>query len=251
MHGNVHNNVQNARKSLNVIQDQLAINPTDISLVKNEHEASKILDLALVEQAKLLLQKSRVKWLKQGDGNNSFFFNKVKANWNQNKVLDIENKEGVGQASMSQVAVEYFQNSIGRPSNLEECDLHSKGCKTIIDHQGSLMEAIVTPELVYKILKTMKRNKAPGPHGFTVEFFLDSWEIVGQDFCRAIRHFFNSSHMHPGINLTSIALIPKENNPTTMGGFRPISLYSVAYKCFAKIIANRLEMVLPEVINIA
>lgn len=49
VHGNVHNNVHNARQRLNVIQDQLVINPTDVSLVKKEHEASSILEFALVE----------------------------------------------------------------------------------------------------------------------------------------------------------------------------------------------------------
>lgn len=108
----------------------------------------------------------------------------------------------------------------------------------------------MTPDLVYKTLKTMKRTKAPGPDGFAVEFFY-AWEVVGHDFCKAIVCFFDSPHMHPGINSTSIALLLKVNTPTNMGDFRPISLCSVAYKCIAKIIANRLKMVLHEVIDIA
>lgn len=38
-------------------------------------------------------------------------FNKVKANWNHNKILALENKEGdivFGQASVSQIAVDFF-----------------------------------------------------------------------------------------------------------------------------------------------
>lgn len=146
---------------------------------------------------------------------------------------------------MSQVAVEYFQNFIARPPILETCDIHNFDNKTNTDLQSLLLEATVTQDLIYKTLKTMKMNNAPGPDGFTVEIILDAWEVVDQDFCRAMVHFFESPNMHPGINATSIALIPTVNTPTNMGDFKPISLSSVAYKCIAKIISNHLKMVLP------
>lgn len=73
LHGNVHTNVQNARLNLKAIQDQLGLTPTVLILVKVEHEASRILEATLAEQKKLLLPKSRVKWFKQGYGNNSIF----------------------------------------------------------------------------------------------------------------------------------------------------------------------------------
>lgn len=50
-------------------------------------------------------------------------------------------------------------------------------------------------------------------------------------------------------NFMQIILIPKSNNADSTVGFRPISLCSVGYKVIAKIIANRLKMVLDVCIN--
>lgn len=97
----------------------------------------------------------------------------------------------------------------------------------------------------------MKRNKFPGPDGFTVEFYLSVWDIVGHDFFNAIISFFDTSTMHPGVNSTSIALVPKVSTPVYMKDFRPISLCSNAYKCIAKIIANRIKLVLPSIIDLS
>lgn len=57
--------------------------------------------------------------------------------------------------------------------------------------------------------------------------------------------------MYPGINATFITLILKVPNPTNMKDFRLISLFSVAYKCIAKILGNRLKIVMPHITNVA
>ena len=44
-------------------------------------------------------------------------------------------------------------------------------------------------------------------------------------------------------------MIPKRQNPITLGDYRPISLVGCVYKLIAKILANRLRGVLENMIN--
>ncbi|XP_074351776.1 uncharacterized protein LOC141690920 [Apium graveolens] len=47
----------------------------------------------------------------------------------------------------------------------------------------------------------MKKNKAPGPDGVNVEFFMAAWSITGPSFCEAVRHFFCPWFLAPRLKL--------------------------------------------------
>jgi hypothetical protein len=57
--------------------------------------------------------------------------------------------------------------------------------------------------------------------------------------------------MPEGWNETTIVLIPKVSNPSQVKDLRPISLCNVLYKLVAKVLANILKRVLPDVISLA
>ena len=257
--GNLQNNVSKSRSDLAAIQELLLANPQDSELLSQEKTAVWKLNKALMEEECFLRQKSRVKWLDKGDKNNKFFFSKIKTNWNRNKILSVADHNGemvFGQKQVAKVAVDFFQNLLGNSNpglgQIELEDSFNKiNCKTLNPELCDALQAPVNKDLIFKTLKSMKKNAAPGPDGFSADFFISTWNIVGDVFCEAISHFFSTGVMHQGINSTSIALIPKVLNPTCMNDYRPISLCSTAYKCITKIIAGRLQEVLPNLINVS
>jgi hypothetical protein len=63
-----------------------------------------------------------------------------------------------------------------------------------------------------------------------------------------VKKFFSDGIMPPGINDTTIVLIPKGDNPEELKDFRPISLCNVIYKVISKCLVNRLSLLLGEII---
>nr|GEV41220.1 RNA-directed DNA polymerase, eukaryota [Tanacetum cinerariifolium] len=87
-------------------------------------------------------------------------------------------------------------------------------------------------------------NKSPGPDGFSFEFYRKYWTTIDDDVFQVVRDFFMNGHFPRGCNSSFIALIPKIQDAKFVKDFRPISLIGSVYKIIAKILANRLCVVL-------
>ncbi|GKB27910.1 aspartic peptidase, partial [Tanacetum coccineum] len=111
------------------------------------------------------------------------------------------------------------------------------------------MVQIVTNEEIKAAMFSIGDDRAPGPDGFSSAFFKKSWDIVGNDICRAIRDFFVNGKLLKEINHTFLALIPKVSTPLRVTDYRPISCCNVLYKCISKILTNRIIDGIKEVIS--
>ena len=65
-----------------------------------------------------------------------------------------------------------------------------------------------------------------------------------------VKDFFHMGVMPEGVNSTSIVLIPKNSNPTSLTDYRPISLCNVIYKVISKCLVNRLRPLLDDIISL-
>ena len=63
-----------------------------------------------------------------------------------------------------------------------------------------------------------------------------------------ILHYLNSGSLPQALFHSFITLIPKVKDPTYVSEFRPISLSNVLYRIFAKVLTNRLQAIMPNLI---
>jgi len=94
------------------------------------------------------------------------------------------------------------------------------------------------------ILKAFAKDKSPGPDGWTVEFFLHYFDLVGEDLLGMVEESRRKGEVIKALNYNFLVLIPKVNKSLTFGDFRPISLCNLCYKIIAKILENRLRPIL-------
>lgn len=91
---------------------------------------------------------------------------------------------------------------------------------------------------------------SPNSNGFPTQFYQVNWATTRKDACQFVLQVLNQGGSLKSFNDTFITLIPKIKEPKKVYDFRPISLYNVIYKIVSKVLANRLNKVLHEIISL-
>ena len=185
-----------------------------------------------------------------------FFHKTVAARQSRSTITALIDSEGKRISTLSEIAkeaVSFFQKLIGTE------DVQVSSCPREI--LSELLTSSLSEEAQVELIKPVSAaeikstlfaiggEKAPGLDGYTSFFFRFAWPIVGGDVTNAILYFFQNTSLIPAFNSTIVALVPKCKNPSSMKEFRPIFCCSVIYKCITKILANRMQKFLPNIIG--
>lgn len=217
-----------------------------------EHCLILEMDEQLRREELLWKQKSRVPWLSSSDLNTKYFHASTVICRCRNKILELKGNNGdwiSGHQSIGVELVSFYSSLYTTDQPNVPSDLEGLVDEVISEEENCMLIRLPDEKEIWEILKGMDPNKAPGSDGMTVFFFRQYWAIVGRDGIAAVQEFFSSGWLLPQLNHTNLVLIPKVDNPSLVGQFRPISLCNVIYKIISKILTERIKVVLPKLIS--
>ena len=217
--------------------------------VRKEQVIAEVDHLILMEEISLR-QKSRALWLKDWDKNSKFFHRIATSNRNRNTIgqLSIDGEVSTQQTAIREHIVQFYEQlytegEFQRPL-LDGLEFNGLG--------GEDLEGLDRPfseEEVFNVVKNFNGDKSPGPDGYSMAFYQACWSTVGSEVMDVCNEFYDQGIFEKSLNATFICLIPKKPAAVELKDFRPISLVGSVYKIMAKVLANRLSLVLAKLIS--
>lgn len=92
--------------------------------------------------------------------------------------------------------------------------------------------------------------KAPGLDRFPLSFYQKFWEIVKNNLLLIFQELYEGRFSTRAIDYKYVCLIPKIEEAARAHDFRPISLLNRIQKIISKVLANRLEGVMLDLISL-
>lgn len=249
--GNIFKEIKVLKSKMEETQQKIIVEGRTDELSSQEQELQKQLEERCRQEEILWRQKSRITWLKEGERNTKFFHRSTIQRRMQNRIHHITNQQGeqVEQhEEIEQVLPDYFKSIQQEDRTIDRqpaIDTISQLIPKLVtaEHNKMLLRPVSLQEVETAMGQT-KDGKALGPDGFTSNFFHHFWQLIKTEVWDLVEESRAAHWLLPSLNATFIALVPKEEQPSTPEKYRPIALCNVIYKVISKVIANRLKPLL-------
>ncbi|PKU86876.1 Putative ribonuclease H protein [Dendrobium catenatum] len=221
--------------------------PNDSSLNASLKEINKSIANFTGILATWVIQRAKVKWLKNGEDDLKFLFAKIRCRQGRNNsaVNLFASFPNSVRGEVINSIVTHFQHIYNLiPPHNSDIGIFPLGSAFPTDLSNSITK-YVTDEEIKKVVFMGCSTSSPGPDGYNFHFYKSAWHIIGPMVIKAVRSFFVKGYMPSGIKTTAIALIPKFKNAETLADFRPIALCNTFYKIIAKVLAIRIKPIMP------
>ncbi|GKV50261.1 hypothetical protein SLEP1_g56973 [Rubroshorea leprosula] len=248
--GNIEAQYEQAVKKIEQVDMQNEIADLEnAEIVKRQEGFSEVWDI-LRKKELIWKQKSRSKWVSEGDANTRFFHRVAKGRRAQNNIAGLM-CEGAWIEDPDLVKNEVYRyfRSLFQGESWNRPKPGNIRFQQISEEKKDWLERPFSAEEIEEALRSCDGSKAPGPDGYNFNFLKFAWHSIKEDFINFFSEFHSNGKLVRGLNSSFIALIPKKLNVGGLKDYRPISLLGCVYKLLAKVLANRLKFVVAEIVS--
>ncbi|GJY59330.1 RNA-directed DNA polymerase, eukaryota [Tanacetum coccineum] len=197
-----------------------------------------------------MAQKAKIRWAIEGDENSKFFHGIINKKHSQLAIHGVlaDGDWIVEPSLVKNEFLKHFATRFAAPSS-SSITFDYQFPNRLTPDQIEDLERNVSYEEIKRAVWDCGISKSPGPDGFTFEFYRKYWSLIDHDVVAAVTSFFSTGSFPPGCNSSFITLIPKSQEAKMVKDFRPISLIGSMYKIITKVLANRLSLVISELVS--
>ncbi|GJU46360.1 hypothetical protein Tco_1203626 [Tanacetum coccineum] len=198
--GNLHNRVEKLRHELDEVQKALDKNPTSSVLREEEAAYLTAYTKALLDEERFLKQKAKIKWPRLGDSNLVYFHRSINARVSRSRIDCVYGHDNIMYEGniVPNVFVNHYTSFLGVEGDTINLNYEGLFSKRLNSNRAEKMICDVTNSEIHTTIFSIGNDKSSRPDGFTLVFFLKSWDVVGGDMCRATKDFFTNSQMFVG-----------------------------------------------------
>lgn len=132
-------------------------------------------------------QRSKALWLKEGDRNTKFFYRTANCHRRYNNIdrlsvdgVCIENPTVIKEEIIKFYQGLYSESETWRPQ------FNARSRNVISEEDNIMLQSQFTENEIKDYVMACARDKAPGPDGFTMAFFISCWDVVSRDVIAAV-----------------------------------------------------------------
>lgn len=197
-------------------------------------------DLSVLEED-IWRQRAKLRWEIHGDKSTKFFHAYASAKKARNMIGGIEQRGRLhtNQRDKARIFREFYMDLMGKQEQVQTVANWSELYPIRKDLDD--LSNDITEEEIKMVITSWPNNKAPGPDGLTGEFYKAFMHALLPDLKKVIHTVTTQPVSLAPLNSSYITLLPKTENPTKPQDFRPISLIHSVQKIVSKVLANRLQ----------
>ncbi|XP_058727137.1 uncharacterized protein LOC131598567 [Vicia villosa] len=252
MFGKINLEVEENVKAINFRNECLEVEGVDnipaIVLDRNEANGRFWLNLRIKEN--MIVQKSKVKWLKDGDCNSSFFHKAMKEKRRHNHIGPLLSSGSLFE-TVGEVKEEVWRHFLDKFSESESIRraLEGMSFKSISMEEQMGLEYPFLESEIKEAIWDCGISKSLGPDGYSFLFIKNCWSFIKEDFIRFFNNFHFGEVLSKAVISSFLALNPKSSNLISLDDYRPICLVGCMYKAISNLLAGRLKKVLNSIIS--
>ncbi|PNX82415.1 cysteine-rich receptor-like protein kinase, partial [Trifolium pratense] len=242
-------NIENTVKDLNEAEGIIDSNGVN-SVTSNKAAINKKFWDQLYFKESLIKQKSRLKWVREGDSNSRFFHTSLKSRRRRNQLSFLKrgNEWIQGVENIKMEVKNYFVQNFTEDWHHRPF-VHGIDFNVLSADDNDLLLQPFSEEDVREVIWSCDGNKSPGPDGFNFNFLKECWATVKVDVMEFLNEFYHNAVLPKAITASFLALIPKKDHPQQLSDYRPICLIDMLYKILSKLLATRLKNIMGKLIS--